>query len=210
MPGFRYATMPPGVFAFGGTLSRSLRGSGTSRMRNAGALSPLIFEDVDELLSNLRYMSKQWRQAENLLIRMMAAAHKGLAEQKSRGMVVQDYRQGRPWGIPVRRISEDYYRGWKIRKVAPGMWMTYNDAREAYFIEFGINPKATMTVRRPILRMSAIATLRFLQRTRMLERFTGATIGARRNQRGQYRSFMARMMGSALIGVTGPTGHLPE
>jgi len=167
------------------------------------------FIELDNLIRDLEYNRKAFRQGENILIHMLAKAHQGIAQRKSAGMVSPSGEAGRPWGIPVRRITGAYYRGWKVRRLGHAMWMTYNDSREAYFIEFAINPRATGAVRRPILKMSAVATLRFVQRTRLIERFTKSTIGATRNERGQYRSFMARMQGSSLLGVAGPQGTLP-
>jgi len=167
------------------------------------------FDDIDRIVRDLDQNLKAFHQGENLLIHLLAKTQQGVAQAKSRGMVDPSGQAGKAWGIPVRRISEDYYKGWKIKKIAHGIWMTYNDSREAFFIEFAINPRATGAVRRPILKMSAVATLRFIQRTRLVERFTASTIGATRNQKGQYRSFGARMSGSQLLGVVGPEGRLP-
>ena len=167
------------------------------------------FQDVDNIIRDLEYNQKAFKQGENLLIHMLAETQKGYAQMKSRGMVDPSGVAGRPWGIPVRRISQAYYKGWKVRRIGPASWMTYNDSREAFFIEFAINPRVTGAVRRPILKMSAVATLRFVQRTKLIERFAKSTIGATRNQRGQYRSFQARMSGSSLLGVIGPEGSLP-
>lgn len=129
--------------------------------------------------------------------------------ETARQVAAAQYPGSRAFGIPVRRITGAYYAGWKVRRIGPSMYMTYNDSREAYFIEFGINPRATGAVRRPILKMTAIGTLRFIQSTRLIERFTEATIGSKRSKRGQYQSFLARMAGSNMLGVIGPKGKLP-
>lgn len=182
------------------------------------------FQDVDGLMEDLRMNQRMFARGENLLVRMLAMTHMSLAQQKSRGPVMPGLRQhgpsrsgtgvmaypgGRPWGIPVRRITGAYYAGWKMKRIGPSMYMVYNDSREAFFIEFGINPRATGAVRRPILKMTAIGTLRFIQRTRLIERFAKTTIGSTRNTKGQYQSFMARMSGSNMLGVIGPQGKLP-
>lgn len=209
-------------------------GSRSAALPGAVGIDRQTFRDLDNLVEDLKYNQRAFQQGENILIRMLAETQKGIAQRKSAGPVgtmsstgtssshVGGTRSGilgtktgttlpggRPFGIPVRRITGEYYRGWKVRKIAPAMWMTYNDSREAFFIEFGINPRVTGAVRRPILKMSAIATLRFIQRTKLIERFAKTTIGATRNQRGQYRSFQARMSGSTLLGVIGPEGNLP-
>jgi hypothetical protein len=180
-----------------------------AQLRAPIGISRGMIHDMDGLMEDLRFNQKQFRTAEDLLVRMLAMLHKGLAEQKSRGMVTPTGVGGAAWGIPVRRISGAYYEGWKVRRIGPSMWMTYNDSREAFFIEFGINPRSSNAVRRPILKMSSIATLRYIQRTRLIEKFAKATIGSTRNTRGQYRSFMSRMAGSSLLGVVGPSGSLP-
>lgn len=184
-------------------------GSRSASVPGAVGLDRKTFIDLDNLIRDLEYNKKAFARGENILIHMLAKAHQGLAQQKSRGMVDPTGKAGRPFGIPVRRIKSAYYQGWRVRRIGKAAWMMYNDAREAYFIEFGINPRATGAVRRPILKMSAIATLRFVQRTRVIDRFAKSTIGGTRNQRGQYRSFSARMEGSQLLGVIGPEGSLP-
>ena len=184
-------------------------GARSAVLPGAVGIDRKTFRDLDNLIRDLEYNQRAFKQGENLLVRMLAMTQKGIAQQKSRGMVDPSGVAGRPWGIPVRRISQAYYKGWKERKIGHASWMTYNDSREAFFIEFAINPRVTGAVRRPILKMSAVATLRFVQRTKLIERFAASTIGATRNQRGQYRSFQARMSGSLLLGVIGPEGNLP-
>jgi hypothetical protein len=49
-------------------------------------------------------------------------------------------------------------------------WQLYNDSREAYFIEFGINPHSYRRVRRPIRKLSLMRTLRFAQGTGVYHR----------------------------------------
>jgi hypothetical protein len=200
----------------------------TNRFAPGMKITRAHFRDVDGLVEDLRFNQRMFARGENLLVRMLAMTHVSLAQQKSRGPVVQGQRrynaprgkahifgtksgfQGpKPWGIPVRRITGAYYEGWKMKRIGPSQYMVFNDSREAYFIEFGINPRATGAVRRPIMKMTAIGTMRFIQRTHLIERFAEATIGGTRNKKGQYQSFMARMQGSNMLGVIGPKGKLP-
>lgn len=74
------------------------------------------------------------------------------------------------WKLPVRRITSRYYLGWKVRPVAGG-WQLYNDSREAFFIEFGINwLGGGRRVRRPVQRLSLKKTMEYMQTTQAYHR----------------------------------------
>lgn len=100
------------------------------------------------------------------LVHRMALVNQGEARKMSYG--ADDPSQKNPeaaWRIPVRRISQRYYLGWKVKAIRDG-WMLYNDSREAYFIEFGINwIGADRRIRRPVRKLSLIRTLRFMETT---------------------------------------------
>lgn len=85
------------------------------------------------------------------------------------------------WRTPdegIRRITNAYYLGWKVRKVGVGHYRLYNDSREAYFIEFGISevgwgagrhvPKGR--IRRPVRKLSLLKTMRFMMTTQAFHR----------------------------------------
>lgn len=84
------------------------------------------------------------------------------------------------WKIPVRRITSRYYKGWQVRRLAPGVWLLENTSREAWFIEFGIHPRSIRAtgqgtiydarVRRPIRKLSLIKTLKLMDQSRAGER----------------------------------------
>lgn len=105
---------------------------------------------------------------------LMAYTNQGFAKRMSAGPVdPQMRRPSAAWKIPVRRITSRYYQGWKVKRLAPGLWMLFNDSREAYYIEYGIHPtgslRATekghlfvMRVRRPIRKLSLKKTLAFV------------------------------------------------
>lgn len=87
------------------------------------------------------------------------------------------------WKIPVRRITGAYLAGWKVRHIGVGIWETYNDSREAYFIEFGINHRGTgltstgglVRIRRPVLKLSVMQAVAFARGTKMpIKEFLGA------------------------------------
>lgn len=76
------------------------------------------------------------------------------------------------WKIPVRRITGEYFAGWRAERLNLGVWMVTNYSREAYFIEHGINHRGTglvdsggnrVRIRRPILKLSVLAAINFIE-----------------------------------------------
>lgn len=95
-----------------------------------------------------------------------------------RAMAVKSFNRGSlAWRIPVRRISQVYFYAWFAHRLNRGHWETANFSREAFFIEFGINHDrlgATglkdsagnrVRIRRPIMKLSLLATLRYIEGT---------------------------------------------
>jgi hypothetical protein len=121
----------------------------------------MFFQDVERYIRGLEASGRNLYAASNMLTELLARAHQGFALEKSRGKY--DPYQKVPemaWMIPVRRITQRYYRNWKVRRLAPGVWEVYNDSREAYFIEYGIHT-SKRRVRRPIMKITLIKTLRW-------------------------------------------------
>jgi hypothetical protein len=115
--------------------------------------------------------------AMNLLARMMALVNQGIAQEMSYGAYdPQNRNPSQAWRIPVRRISQRYFYGWKVKPLRGGAWMLYNDSREAYFIEFGIHRSGTTgevsprRIRRPIRKLSLRRTLEAMMRTKAYHR----------------------------------------
>jgi len=107
------------------------------------------------------------------LVRFMAYTNLGIAQKMSLGPVDPNMAQpSLAWKIPVRRISGRYFFGWKTNRVGLGHWQLYNDSREAFFIEFGISPSLTpgRRIRRPILKLSLMQTLKWMERTGVYHR----------------------------------------
>jgi hypothetical protein len=177
----------------------------TSIIPQAFAISPSTFREVDDLLSALKMGTRQWFQVDDVAVQLLAKTVQGFAQKYYRGPTGG---AGRPWTIPVRRLTGRTYRGWQVRKVTMGAWEVFNEERGAYMVEYGI-ARYGGGVRRPILKMSSIATIRFVQRTKFGERMMAGTWGNLRNNKGQFQSFAASMRGSSLLGVVGPTGRLP-
>jgi hypothetical protein len=111
------------------------------------------------------------RQMDNL-VKLMAILNQGVARGMSWG--VSDPQEQNPsaaWKLPVRRISGRYYMGWKVRSVRMGVAELYNNSREAYFIEFGINwLGADRRVRRPVRKLSLHKTMKLMMTTHAYHR----------------------------------------
>jgi hypothetical protein len=119
----------------------------------------------------------QMPRAMDILCRFMALVNQGIAQEMSYG--AYDPQQRNPsqaWRIPVRRISQRYFYGWRVKRVGLGVWMLYNDSREAFYIEYGIhqNPRTGQVsgrrVRRPIRKLSLKRTLEAMMRTQAYHR----------------------------------------
>lgn len=108
----------------------------------------------------------------NELVFYMALVNQGEARKMSFGPLdPSGSNSSLAWKIPVRRISERYYTGWKIRQLRPAVWQLYNDSREAYYIEFGINwLGGNRRVRRPIRKLSLRRTMEILMTTHAYHR----------------------------------------
>jgi len=73
------------------------------------------------------------------------------------------------WKLPVRRISERYYKGWRVRKIRLANYQSYNRSREAYYIEYGIHGWAGAQARRIRRPVNKLAYLRLVRAMRMMD-----------------------------------------
>jgi hypothetical protein len=108
----------------------------------------------------------------------------------------------------VQRITGRYYAGWYVRRLGNARWIVSNNSVEAYLIESGMYQR----VRRPILKMSTISMLRFIQTSRTADKFMDWVLAPRRNSRGQFQSFSNRIrpfLASSNENLAGPQGSLP-
>lgn len=153
------------------------------------------FEEVEQLIRSLRQGSKEWMSAMDLSTELLAHTTQGFALRYYRGA---QYPGGAAFTIPVRRITGRTGSGWRVKKLGMGRWEVFNEERGAWMVEHGIVAGGGGT-RRPILRMSGVATLRFIQRTRFGNRIMAETFGSLRDNKGRFRSFTARMRGSSLL-----------
>jgi hypothetical protein len=140
-------------------------------------ISPSFFQQMRALATDFREDAEKVNFAIDRAVAGYAVVCLGYAQQRSRGFL--DAREQNPqfaWKIPVRRISGAYLLGWKVEHAGMGHWRTYNDSREAYYIEFGINHEGTgvtgpqgtrVRIRRPIMKLSVMDTLAFVRETEM-------------------------------------------
>jgi hypothetical protein len=173
-----------------------------------------MFNDLDNLIRGFQDFPEAHNRATDTLVHLLAMTQKGFAQKMSRGVVTPNGQAGMPFTIPVRRLTMGYYHGWFVKRLGHAQWYLGNNSREAMPIEFGVNPRALAdAVPRPILKNSAIETLRFVARTRINERFAADILGPLRNPRGQYRSFDQRirpfLLNLAGRMPAGPQGRLP-
>jgi hypothetical protein len=161
----------------------------TRGIPDAIQISTKTFNEVDMAIEAMKDIPREFELRTDTLVHLLAMAHKGIAQQKSRGPLRGD----KAWVIPVRRIEEEYYHGWRARRITLGAWEVFNPVPHAFFIEHGINPRATgEAVPRPILRQSGVETVRFVARTRVGERFSSDILGPLRDKKGRFRTNAAR------------------
>ena len=170
-------------------------------------ISRKTFNQLEEFIRDNESSIEKVQFGIDKLVQLMAMVTVSEARKKSFGPVAARQRSNPALAgrIPVQRITGAYFAGWYIRRRGNGRWVVGNDAWEAYLIETGMY----QTVRRPILKMSVISMLRFIQTTRTAERFMDDVLKPRRKG-GRFQSFQSRMMGTRTLGgMAGPKGVLP-
>jgi hypothetical protein len=136
-------------------------------------------ETMDGLEAAIRWaeteVPQSLRRGMNELVFHMALVNQGIARKMSFGPYdPSGSNTSQAWRSPeqgIRRITENYYLGWKVRQIRPGVWQLYNDSREAYFIEFGINwLGGTSRIRRPVRKLSLRRTMEKMMTTQAYHR----------------------------------------
>lgn len=135
------------------------------------------------------------------LTQIMALVNQGYARKMAFGPEDPTGRNSAlAWRLPVRRISGRYYLGWKVRPIRGG-WQLYNDSREAYFIEFGINWLGEgRRVRRPVQRLSLNKTMEYMATTQAFHRIWGEIF----KYRGKGFGFTQHVQSPPMGSFTGP------
>jgi len=116
------------------------------------------------------------------LAHFMALTNQGYSRKMAFGPLDPDGRRTElAWRTPeqgIRRISQAYYLGWRLRKRGMGWYSVFNNSKEAYFIEYGISevgfgenrhvPKRR--IRRPVRKLALLKTVRFMAQTNAYHR----------------------------------------
>jgi hypothetical protein len=125
------------------------------------------FNAIEEYIRWAESVPGQLPYAMDILIRFMAYTDQGYSQEYSFGPSdpAERWKQY-AWKLPVRRISGRYFYGWRVQRVGLAHWRVYNDSREAFFIEFGINPRGEgRRVRRPVRKLALKKTMEAMMRT---------------------------------------------
>ena len=161
------------------------------------------FNAIEEYIRWAESVPRHMPIAMDILVRFMAYTNQGIAQKMSAGPYDPMRANSRAaWKIPVRRITERYYLGWKVRRVKLGTWMLFNDSREAYFIEFGIHTSGRR-VRRPIRKMSLRRTLEAMMRTQAYHRVWCEIYANPRKGRPKSRGFTQTVQSPGMGGFSG-------
>ncbi len=116
------------------------------------------------------------------LVHYMALINQGDARKMAYGPYdPQERDPSLAWRTPsqgIRRISQAYYLGWRIKKRNFAHYIVYNETREAYFIEFGISTAGfgggrhvpNRRIRRPVRKLSVLKTMQFMATTQAYHR----------------------------------------
>lgn len=167
-------------------------------MPNQFGISRKTFENLENWIKDNEASIVKTKYGIDVLVRLCVLVVKAEAQKRTMGPVAPNRRSNPAlaYRIPVQRITGAYYAGWTVRRMRWGAWVIYNEERAAYMIEFGIGQR----VRRPVLKMSVIGMLKFLQTTRTADRFAEYIMAPRRSPNGQFRSFEQRV-GAAIVGM---------
>ena len=154
--------------------------------RQTFTISEQTFRDIDDWIRAAEAAGRNISYGMNVLAMFSARTDQAFSQEMSRGPLdPQGRNSAAAWKMPVRRITGKYYSGWKVKRIAPGAWIVYNDSREAYFIEYGINhigssyvtgrggnvyAKNSRRVRRPVRKLALLKTLQALDSAQVGER----------------------------------------
>jgi hypothetical protein len=176
--------------------------SRSSVVPGAIGLSIQSLNDMEELIQSVKTGSREFEFAMNVAAQMMAKLTQGHAQRLYRGPRTRPEaaRQGlgaKPWTIPVRRLTERTYRGWRVKRLRFGAWEVFNEERGAYMVEFGV-VRGGGGQKRPILKMSGNAAMEMAMRSKLGNRIYGQTFGNLKMNKGRFGNF-GRMEGSVYL-----------
>jgi hypothetical protein len=142
----------------------------------------------------------------DLLVRTMALAVKGFAQEKSAGPVAPRFRSNPALAhrIPVQRITGDYFAGWTQKRIGMAAWRVENKSKEARLIEDGLYQRA----RRPILKLSILDMYRLVETTRAEHRLV-EWLTSKRKVALRFTALDMATRGANNPNISGPSGRLP-
>jgi hypothetical protein len=132
----------------------------------------------------------------NQLAHMMALTNQSFARKMAFGPYdPSERRPEQAWRTPaqgIRRISQGYYLGWRVRKRGIGHYILFNASREAYFIEYGISEIGfggnravpARRIRRPVRKLSLLKTIEFMKTTNAYHRIWVEALKTRHGHAG--------------------------
>lgn len=139
-------------------------------------MSPEFFKALEDMIAYCESVPKKLPWAMDKLAKYMAYTNLAIAQQMSAGVKKAPRDTTRSWMIPVPRITWRYFLSWHVKRLRMGTWVLWNDSREAYFIEYGIqrNPQTGQVsprrMRRPIQKLSLLRTMKAIQSTAVAHR----------------------------------------
>jgi hypothetical protein len=189
-----------------GAQTRAMR---TVRGRGILEISTDTINAIEDYIRWAEAVPGQMVKGMDMLSKLMALANQGIAQEMSYGAYdPQNRNPSQAWRIPVRRISEKYFYGWRVKRLGMGVYMLYNDSREAYFIEYGIHRSGTTgevsprRIRRPIRKLSLRRTLEAMMRTQAYHRVWAEIFVDR--QRKTSHGFTQTVQSPRMGSFTGP------
>jgi hypothetical protein len=167
--------------------------------RGTGVINVEALDSIDDFLRDINMTTQKLQYGINALAMVLSHAMLGFAQRLSGGPVdTRGQNVAASWRIPVRRITFAYFTGWKVKRLAPGVWMTYNDSREAFFIEFGIHPSG-QGVPRPVLKIAYGQTMRWTEHSKIAWRMFDIGFGYMYGARGAARRYEALAKAQAIV-----------
>src|SRR6266542_1602325 len=95
----------------------------------SGFVNIEMLNSIDDFLRDINMTKEKLQYGLNALAMVLSYAMLGYAQKLSGGPTdPRGQNTGAAWKLPVRRIRGTYIGGWKVRRIAPGIWMTYNDS----------------------------------------------------------------------------------
>jgi len=187
--------------------------------RGFGGLVEITPQSIKALEEYIRWMEIEVPQKlpieMNKLVAYMAYTNQSFARRMAYGPYDPSaHHPELAWRSPaqgIRRITQRYYLGWRVRKIGMAHYMLYNSSREAYFIEFGVSRVGfggrrdvpLRRIRRPVRKLSLLKTLRFMAQTQAAHRIWADMFTSSHAVGGFTQNVQAPKGGHSIFGAWG-------